>query len=360
MAPPQSPTMQPQSPMHRPPHPPVRKPHNSESPDGAFHPFKRSHVANHLETGQEVYEIDIMTGKRSPLLHGHNVSYGAVSNAPPRSPRPRALSPRLPDPTKPRGTHRRVSSDKPNGECHRTSSDHFQYPPHRRTTSDRLVSDPRDHHVDARYHRASYTDRLPPIDPRRSDRARSLSTGWKPTINHRRGSSLSEVSVETFASHLSIVSDINKSSRVRGETESGKVQLRFPYENVRLRIDDALPPGYFYKQYVAVEDFEDYHQNDEMNGRWEIDEDLLCNCMCHNCKGCTVRQKLLPPPLYVLNVEGDLYRRVLDEVSASKRMPCGLFFCGRYEDVSHPSVLIALVIVVMVLGAMIAAAIMLP
>jgi hypothetical protein len=138
------------------------------------------------------------------------------------------------------------------------------------------------------------------------------------------------------------------------------VQLRFPYENVRLRVDDALPPGYFYKQYIAEEDFEDYHLNDEMNGPWEIDEDLACNCTCHNCSGCTARQKLLPPPLYVLNVECDLYRRVLDEVSASKRMPCGLFFCGHHEDVSRPSVLIAIVILVMVLGAMIVAAVMLP
>jgi hypothetical protein len=145
-------------------------------------------------------------------------------------------------------------------------------------------------------------------------------------------------------------------------TESGKIQLRFPFENVQLRVDDTLPPGYFYQQYLEGEEFEDYHCNDEMNhGTWEIDQDLACNCLCHKCSGCTERQRPLPPPSYVLNVEDDLYRRVLDEISASKRMPCGLyFFCGHFKDVRHPSVLIALGIVVLVLGAMSVAAILSP
>jgi hypothetical protein len=160
-----------------------------------------------------------------------------------------------------------------------------------------------------------------------------------------------------------MVSDMSKTSLFGGMTESGKIQSRFPFENVQLRVDNTLPPGYFYKQYLGEEEFEDYHlNNDDWNGPWEIDQDLACNCICLKCSGCTERQRQRPlaPPSYVLNVEEDLYRRVLDEISASKRLPCGLFFCGHYADVRHPNVLIALGIVVLVLGAMSIAAILSP
>jgi len=38
---------------------------------------------------------------------------------------------------------------------------------------------------------------------------------------------------------------------------------------------------------------------------------------------------------------------MLDEVSESKSMPCGLFFCGHHEDVRYPSIMIAVGIVAM-------------
>jgi hypothetical protein len=48
---------------------------------------------------------------------------------------------------------------------------------------------------------------------------------------------------------------------------------------------------------------------------------------------------------------------MFDEVSASKSMPCGLFFCGHHEDVSHPSVKIAVVLVSILFVAMLLATI---
>ena len=70
-----------------------------------------------------------------------------------------------------------------------------------------------------------------------------------------------------------------------------------------------------------------------------------CQCTCENCTRCHTRTKQLPPTHYVMSVKSDIFRRMFDEVSASKSMPCGLFFCGHHEDVRYPSVTIAVVIV---------------
>jgi hypothetical protein len=36
---------------------------------------------------------------------------------------------------------------------------------------------------------------------------------------------------------------------------------------------------------------------------------------------------------------------MFDEVSESKSMPCGTYFCGHHEDVRHPSIMIAVALV---------------
>jgi hypothetical protein len=70
-----------------------------------------------------------------------------------------------------------------------------------------------------------------------------------------------------------------------------------------------------------------------------------CACTCNNCTSCTGKKAMLPPRTYALGVQDDIYRRVLSEISESRSMPCGLFFCGHHEDVSHPSICIAVVLV---------------
>lgn len=64
------------------------------------------------------------------------------------------------------------------------------------------------------------------------------------------------------------------------------------------------------------------------------------------------KKELIPPTFYALRIDDDLYRRVLDEISSAHRMPCGLFFCGHHEDVSSPSIAIAIIVIALLLAAM--------
>ena len=195
---------------------------------------------------------------------------------------------------------------------------------------------------------------------------------------HRRADSTS--SIHTFSSNFSmgsVVSDIGKSALFGGVTESGTVQLHKPLEAIRLIMissDDDFANGYKKKKrrskkYGYVERFEvgklyketmprdpemfdEYHRitTDLQLGlapNWEMmdNKEWCCTCTCNNCNGCTGKQNLLPPPTYTMTVEDDIYKRVLSEIADSQAMPCGLFFCGHHEDVSHPSIMIAVVIV---------------
>ena len=85
--------------------------------------------------------------------------------------------------------------------------------------------------------------------------------------------------------------------------------------------------------------------------------DNYCHCTCPNCTTCVHRSSHSGASLlgqstgtYCLAVEDTIYRRVLDEVCASQSMPFGLFFCGHHEDVSRPSITIAIAIVFVLLG----------
>ena len=104
--------------------------------------------------------------------------------------------------------------------------------------------------------------------------------------------------------------------------------------------------GTVYKR-VLVDDENDYYQDYHMTTLEDLPaaRDSDCQCTCENCTRCHTRTKQLPPTHYVMAVKPDIFRRMFDEVSASKSMPCGLFFCGHHEDVRYPSVTIAVIMV---------------
>lgn len=187
-----------------------------------------------------------------------------------------------------------------------------------------------------------------------------------------RTSSVTDFSVASLASMISVVSDISRSAFFRGVTQSGQVQMNYPTEHVRIIMQRNLPRGHVFCHPTDVAVYEAYHQAAEeiQQAQWENIEDeeenlvlyggyassnavaaiqssnnplksLQCRCQCSNCAGCTGKAQLLPPQNFVINVPNDIYRRLLDEISESQTMPCGLYFCGHHEDVSNPSIWIA-------------------
>ena len=172
-----------------------------------------------------------------------------------------------------------------------------------------------------------------------ANRQRSYSAGRM----HRRASSLAS-SVISEASLVSHISDIRKSSLAR--QVGSEVQLHYPFEKVHLTMNPMLCDGplYLYKIEPPTEEcFEQYHR---------VAQDALCHDNVCHCQS----QDLLPDYYYALTVEDDLYQRVMDEICQSKKMPCGLFFCGHHEDVNRPSIAIAVGLVASLLCAMIAVA----
>mmetsp|Transcript_13433 Transcript_13433/g.38733 ORF Transcript_13433/g.38733 Transcript_13433/m.38733 type:complete len:462 (-) Transcript_13433:123-1508(-) len=177
----------------------------------------------------------------------------------------------------------------------------------------------------------------------------------KPT--HRRADSTS--SMLSNASRSSVVSNIFKSEFFGGVDEKGRVQMHFPFEAIRLVMVDPEQPtlrsGHLYldghqKDY---DQFEEYHRlTEEANDgiiapQWEsLDKPAnLCGCTCNNCNGCLGKKHLLPDTSYLLAVDENVFKKVMGEISDAHTMPCGLFFCGHHEDVAHPSILIAVIIV---------------
>lgn len=205
-------------------------------------------------------------------------------------------------------------------------------------------------------------------------RARTFS-GSALAPRHRRSlsrQSSTEFSVASVASMMSVVSDISKSAFFGGVTDSGQVQMHYPTEHVRLIMQGSLPRGHVFCHPIDPLAYENYHliAEEVQLLQWEHIEDdpfdslpeggrsrsgssgafnphksLQCRCRCNNCAGCTGKANLLPQHHFVINVPDDIYRRLLDEVVASSEMPCGLYFCGHHEDVSNPSIWIALSIV---------------
>lgn len=130
----------------------------------------------------------------------------------------------------------------------------------------------------------------------------------------------------------------------------------------------ALQEGRLYKVPIPDYKYEDYHQTAEdvtlgLGGN-------ACGCHCAHCmRGCHGDEgpsyssggggglhPSLPTNYYVLPVPDDLYQRVVDEICQARTMPCGLFYCGHYEDVDRPSIQIAIGLVTLLLTAMAVAA----
>jgi len=184
-------------------------------------------------------------------------------------------------------------------------------------------------------------------------RVRSSSYGGS---RHKRGDSTS--SMASFASILSdrsIVSDISKSALFKDVTGTGVVQFHAPIDNIRLVMNKDLVAGELYKVKVG-EDEEDrcvsYTMQSDENFSDLLLNDSGCDCECVACAKCHNKiEQMLYPARYVLQVNDNLYQRVIGEISDSKQ-PCGLFFCGHHEDVEKPSIFIAVGIVGAIFGMM--------
>lgn len=149
---------------------------------------------------------------------------------------------------------------------------------------------------------------------------------------------------QSDASIRSVTTDMAKSALFKGVTDTGRIRLQLPKDSFRILLDSSLEAGCVYKRkLVDSEDefFVEFHTVDE-GGADPVD---ACHCTCEGCNRCNEKQKRLPPDLYVMAVDSTIYRRMLDEVIDSKTMPCGTFFCGHHEDVRHPDVTIAALIV---------------
>eukprot|EP00980_Cylindrotheca_fusiformis_P031689 scaffold26791_cov93-Cylindrotheca_fusiformis.AAC.1 len=151
---------------------------------------------------------------------------------------------------------------------------------------------------------------------------------------------------------------------------TGRVQMHFPFESVRLIfIDDDnddddddpenhnnnnnkynLKKGNLYMdgKMTDYDQFEEYTMitnalEEGLQPQWESldnnNKNLLCNCQCNNCNGCVGKQQdlLLPHAKYLLPVDSNVYKQIVAEISDAHSMPCGLFFCGHHEDVAHPT-----------------------
>ncbi|KAL3907908.1 MAG: hypothetical protein SGARI_003311 [Bacillariaceae sp.] len=274
---------------------------------------------------------------------------------------------------------------------------------HRRNLSDNAL---RTH----RHRRAGSFDAFPPSGSSGHSRARTLSGGspFIPKPAHRRANSGSSMLSTGDASQMSVRSNIAKSSLFGGvDPNTGDVLMHFPYEAIRVvMIPDkkktkqksldrhkkknyqSIPSGDFddeedneYSKLVigrlygdvpvnATQYYEDYVQiSDDLEQgatpQWESLETNprhpgsggLCGCQCANCNCCIGKQELLPPDNYVLPVCDDIYKRVLGEVSEARNMPCGLFYCGHHEDVSHPSIWIAGTIVILLFATLLGLAV---
>jgi hypothetical protein len=154
------------------------------------------------------------------------------------------------------------------------------------------------------------------------------------------------------------------------------VQLHFPFEFVHLVTSKR--PGMFYKVAVDNEVFERYHRsadNDNNDDSFNYDDEKNDDDLDYQFGspektphyspnthhrhrgdgggdgGAPIGQPL-PPNYFLLTVPETIYRSVLDEICAANRMPCGIFFCGHHEDVSRPSICIAVLLLTLLLAVM--------
>lgn len=237
-------------------------------------------------------------------------------------------------------------------------------------------------------HRSNSSSKLSNMPQMPTHRPRAPSSGSAPTIpraSHRRTSSYASsggFSAATDMSMVSVVTDIRKSVFYRGTDKgTGHAELHFPNANIHLvpvnKFDGFVDPsqdpyvphealmelGQLYKVGDSTKDYEKYHRATDDDFSW-LDEDGYfdnasshhdyshsnagenhCQCECQYCMSCSNKSSTLPQNYFCLAVEDNLYRKVVDEICSSSQMPCGLFFCGHHEDVSRPSIFIAIFVV---------------
>lgn len=144
----------------------------------------------------------------------------------------------------------------------------------------------------------------------------------------RRPTSMNHLRSKSDASAEGVTTNLTKSAMFKGVTDTGRIQLQLPKDSFRLLMDQSLEAGHVYKRKLVENEgefFVEFHTVDDAGGDTE--------------------EKRLPPDLYVMAVDSSIYRRMLDEVISSRTMPCGTFFCGHHEDVRHPDITIAALIV---------------
>jgi len=170
----------------------------------------------------------------------------------------------------------------------------------------------------------------------------------KNPVRHQRlmsGASMQSID----ASVKSVTTNMAKSALFKGVTDTGRIRLQLPKDSFRILMDCQLEAGSVYKR-ALVEDedkfFIEFHEEEVHDD--DLDPNNACHCTCDGCNRCHEKQKRLPPDLYVMAVDSTIYRRMLDEVIESRDMPCGTFFCGHHEDVRHPDITIAALIVAFV------------
>lgn len=172
-----------------------------------------------------------------------------------------------------------------------------------------------------------------------------IPTGPGQGRRHRSLMSNSSImSVDTSA--VSVTIDMAKSALFKGVTDTGRIRLQLPKDSFRILMDSQLETGHVYRRKL-VDDADEESFYVEFHTVDDIDS-------------ASDSGKRLPPDLYVMAVDSTIYRRMLDEVIASKSMPCGTFFCGHHEDVRHPDITIAAIIVGMLFMFLTAAVIWLP
>ncbi|GAX13435.1 hypothetical protein FisN_34Lh037 [Fistulifera solaris] len=159
--------------------------------------------------------------------------------------------------------------------------------------------------------------------------------------HHRRRSSNSVFSsvgsVMTDASMMTLVTDIEKSSLFAGyDRFTGQALFKLPISSVQISVEEH-PNGEFYQVRENDQTFENYHHQGE---------DLVDARINHS----SGPRYALPPTRYVIHAPPDLYRRMVDEVCRSSSLPCGIFFCGHHEDVAKPSLMIAVLVLLIVFG----------
>jgi len=134
-------------------------------------------------------------------------------------------------------------------------------------------------------------------------------------------------SIESFATPLpSGVVDVDVSTNstlYELNTHTGRVQIHLPKDDVRLVMDPNLEAGILCV--VVTEDeskFQLYHSSSSSTNKRHTTKDETKE----------EEDKKVPPLTYILTVDDDLYKRVLNELAERWSQPCGLYFCSHETD----------------------------